>query len=285
MFGYILAHKELLSPQEQLRYRSCYCGLCAAMGQICGQVSRLSLSYDMTFLVLLLNSLEEPEEHSGTLRCGVHPMKPQPFWKSAITDYCAILNVALSHYKCLDDWQDDRNFGKLLLSKPFAVGWKTACQRHPRQAQSILQCLQQLSKLEQEKVYDIDQTSNVFATLMGELFVFDTHHFFAPQLRQLGESLGRFVYLLDAICDLPQDRKKQRFNPLLHWQGGNENPRSYQDFLSLHLGEATQAFDQLPLVLDVEILQNILYQGVWTNYHLAVQRFEKSTKKGGQPHD
>lgn len=285
MFGYILTYPDGLSPEQLQRYRGCYCGLCHVMGEDCGTVTRLSLNYDMTFLAMLLNSLEEPTETAGTGRCMVHPMKPHGFWHSQPTHYCGLLNVALSYYKCLDDWQDDKNLGKLVISKAFQSPWKTLQVQYPRQAKAISEGLAALSVLEMEKIYSIDQTANVFGRLMGELFVVEEVGFFAPQLRQLGASLGRFIYLMDAICDLPEDEKKGRYNPLLGWADRSHNPKDYEDFLNLHLGEATAAFEQLPLVLDVDILRNILYQGVWTKFHQAQQKYNKKTDKGGLPHD
>lgn len=61
MFGYVIANKEKLSRDELLHYRACYCGLCRALGERCSQAGRLTLTYDMTFLILLLSSLYEPE--------------------------------------------------------------------------------------------------------------------------------------------------------------------------------------------------------------------------------
>ncbi len=280
MFGYILTYADQLTPEQFQRYRSCYCGLCRVIGGDCGQMARLSLNFDMTFLTMALNALEEPAEERGQGRCIAHPWKVSPFWHSKVTHYCALLNVALTYYKCLDDWQDDRHVGKLALSKCFASSWRELQQQYPRQATAIADGLAQLSALEQGKVYSIDQTANLFGDLMGEIFVMDEGSFFAPQLRQLGQGMGRFIYLLDAICDLPEDEKKGRYNPLLGWEGRSHNPSDYEAFLNLYLGEATAAFEQLPLVLDVEILRNILYQGVWSKFHVAQQKYDK--KEGGK---
>ena len=54
MFGYVIANPDSLSPEELARYKSCYCGLCRTLKERHGSLSRLTLTYDMTFLVLLL---------------------------------------------------------------------------------------------------------------------------------------------------------------------------------------------------------------------------------------
>ena len=57
MFGYIECNRSKLSKEEQERYRSVYCGLCRNLKLRYGELERMSLSYDMTFVILFLSSL------------------------------------------------------------------------------------------------------------------------------------------------------------------------------------------------------------------------------------
>ena len=59
MFGYVIPNQAALSPEAQARYRTAYCGLCRRIGALHGLRGRLTLSYDLTFLNLLLSSLYE----------------------------------------------------------------------------------------------------------------------------------------------------------------------------------------------------------------------------------
>ena len=59
MFGYIVPVLTALSEEQKQRYHAYYCGVCHALRNRHGQISRLSLSNDMTFLALLLSSLYE----------------------------------------------------------------------------------------------------------------------------------------------------------------------------------------------------------------------------------
>ena len=68
MFGYIMADEKQLSPEEVARYRKVYCGVCHSLKEQNGQLCRMTLTYDMTFLALLLNSLYEPLEHEDSVR-------------------------------------------------------------------------------------------------------------------------------------------------------------------------------------------------------------------------
>ena len=65
MFGYLVAEPSLLTEEQFARYRACYCGLCRCIKERHGEAARFALTYDMTFLTLLLSSLYEPEETAG----------------------------------------------------------------------------------------------------------------------------------------------------------------------------------------------------------------------------
>ena len=103
MFGYIMADEKQLSPEEVARYRKVYCGVCHSLKEQNGQLCRMTLTYDMTFLALLLNSLYEPLEHEDSARCGAHPTKSQPFATSECTEYAADATVLLAYHKLMDD--------------------------------------------------------------------------------------------------------------------------------------------------------------------------------------
>ena len=59
MFGFVNIYKEELKIKDYDVFRSYYCGLCKALGKRYNQVVRLGLSYDMTFLAILADSLSE----------------------------------------------------------------------------------------------------------------------------------------------------------------------------------------------------------------------------------
>ena len=75
MYGYIRPDIGELRINEYRRFRSVYCGLCEALRQRYGILSRFLVSYDMTFLALLTLS---PETRIDFRRCPVHPLRKQP---------------------------------------------------------------------------------------------------------------------------------------------------------------------------------------------------------------
>lgn len=107
MFGYLTARTDLLDEDRIARYKACYCGLCRSLRSRHGLSASLTLNFDMTFLVLLLSSLYEPEERRGCETCAAHPIRPRAWFADEFTDYAADMNVALGYLKCLDNWHDD----------------------------------------------------------------------------------------------------------------------------------------------------------------------------------
>ena len=264
MFGFVTASYKELSKQQRMRYSSIYCGICRSIHDHASQMARLSLSYDMTFLALLLMSLYEPEERTGSNRCLTHPLRKRLWVDNEYVRYAADMNIALAYYNCLDDWQDDSSHLKKWMADYLQQFLPPIQDKYPRQCRAIETCIRQLSLLEQQNCPNPDEPANCFGALMAELLVF-REDLWAETLRETGMALGRFIYLADAAVDCKKDARKKKYNPYL----AMENPTAWQQweqYLILSMGRCTQYYEKLPLVQDKALLDNILYSGVWTNF-------------------
>lgn len=65
MFGYIVMNKPEIKFKDFDLYRSFYCGLCRELRERYGVTGQISLTYDMTFVILLLSGLYEPPDEKG----------------------------------------------------------------------------------------------------------------------------------------------------------------------------------------------------------------------------
>lgn len=261
MFGYVNANWKTLTKDQRQRYQAAYCGICRRIREQSGNPARITLSYDMVFLSLLLMSLYEPEEASGSMRCGLHPINKRPWLDSPYIRYGADMNVALAYYNCLDDWNDDGKHSAKLVAQALREPFTQIHSRYPRQCDAISRCILRLSALEKENCPNPDESANCFGELMGELFVFQ-EDLWAPTLRQMGLALGRFIYLLDAAVDYDKDKRKGKYNPYLA-MGMEKDWARWEEYLVLSMGKCTEYFEKLPLVQDKALLDNILYSGVW----------------------
>ncbi|MBQ7340964.1 MAG: hypothetical protein IJW41_02195 [Oscillospiraceae bacterium] len=259
-----MANTEELTPEQKSRYLSVYCGICRGIRTGTSQTARLGLSYDLTFLALLLMSLYEPEETDGKPACGLHPIKPRRYVDNTYIRYGADMNVALAYYKAVDDYEDDKSLIAKKLSKVFGKNLKTLEEKYPRQCRAMEECIRQLRQLENEGCQNPDEPAGCFGRLMGELLVYE-EDLWSDTLRQMGMALGRFVYLADAATDYRKDLKKGSYNPFIAMDTGFD-PARFEQYLVLAMGRCTDYFERLPLVQDKEILDNILYSGVWITY-------------------
>ena len=264
MFGYVNANWKELNEEQKKRYQAAYCGVCRRIREQSGNVSRLGLHYDMAFLSLLLSSLYEPEETGGERACLMHPIQKRGWIDNPYVRYSADMNVALAYYKCLDDWQDEGKASAKMMADVFGKHLPEIRQRYPRQCEAIRNCIETLSALEKAGCGNPDEVANCFGQLMAELLVYE-EDLWAPSLRQMGMALGRFIYLLDAAVDYRKDKKQGKYNPYIAMGSEEDWPR-WEEYLVLAMGRCTEAYERLPLVQDKEILDNILYSGVWVNY-------------------
>lgn len=264
MFGFVTANPKELTQEQKTRYNAVYCGICRQIRERSSSAARLGLSYDMAFLALLLMSLYEPEEASGTRACHLHLLRPKPWIDNEYIQYAADMNVVLAHYKALDDEVDEPSVRSRIEVALFGKNDEQIEARFPRQCRAIRDCIEKISRLESENCPNPDEPANAFGQLMGELLVYH-EDLWAPTLRKLGMALGRFIYLGDAIVDYRHDKRRKKYNPYLAMDAEEDWPR-FEEHLILAMGDCTHAFEKLPLVQDKPILDNILYSGVWCNF-------------------
>ncbi len=112
MFGYITVNKEELKVKDFERYHSYYCGICRDLKQSCGELARMTLTYDMTFLAILLTGLYEEKSSQERHFCVLHPMQKRPCTRNRYTSYAADMNILLVYHNLMDDWQDEKKRGK-----------------------------------------------------------------------------------------------------------------------------------------------------------------------------
>ncbi len=276
MFGYVIANNEILSEEEKARYKAVYCGLCRSLKHRHGQLGRITLTYDMTFLILVLNSLYEPESCEGCERCFLHPVKCHGYNASEITDYAADMNVALAYLNLLDNWRDDRNILSLMQATLLKKKYERIARLYPRQCEAMESALARLSEFEHSNDHNPDIGARLFGELMGEIFVWREDRW-SYSLRAMAYALGEFIYIMDAVCDLDHDIKKHSFNPLISLKNAGRSDEYFEEILTMLIGDCTIEFEKLPLVEDVSIMRSILYSGAWTKYE--IKKAKKSGKK------
>lgn len=279
MFGYVVVNKPELKFKEFDIYKGYYCGLCRSLRQRHGIVGQLTLTYDMTFLALLLSSLYEPEVTDEMHRCMVHPTKKHRMINTEYTDYVADMNVILSYYKADDDWKDDHSLLKLAFSKMI----KKSGNNYKEKSDAIASLLTELGTREKENETNIDIMAGIFGKIMALLFV-PKHDQWSASLERMGFFLGKFVYILDAYDDLEADIKKNRYNPFKSICNEPDFDDKIKNMLTMMMAECSKEFEMLPIVENADILRNILYAGVWTVYYNRIKSKDEQRQKSKDQH-
>ena len=278
MFGYVTICEPELKMKDYRKYKAYYCGLCKALKDKYGTFGQITLTYDMTFLIILLTSLYESKTVHEECRCKVHPVKKQSMLLNKVTDYAADMNIVLAYYHMVDDWKDETKISAYAGMKVLKKKADSIERNYPRQCKAIKDNLKELASLEKDNCTNIDYVAGCFGKLMEELFVYK-EDIWAPTLRRLGFYLGKFIYIMDAYDDIEKDIKNDSYNPLKNMykdQGFNEN---IVRILKMMMAETASQFEKLPCLMDVDILRNILYDGVWIRYREKNKEKNKDKEK------
>ncbi|MBR4959289.1 MAG: hypothetical protein IKY52_00150 [Clostridia bacterium] len=279
MFGYVRPQVSSLRVREYEWYRAVYCGLCRAMGSVSGQVSRLTLSYDFTFLALVRLILSDAEAVFVRHRCAVHPLRPRLMAEEhPALRYTAAAAAFLTEAKRQDDMADETGSARI---KPALLAPVTGSMVHltDRRAPEyaplvplIREHLDRLTALEKASCPSPDEAAQVFGVLLGELFCYGLSGSAAAVARSIGIGTGRFLYLCDAMDDLAEDIREHRYNPLaLLWgdmaldaEGKPAEPvrSAFSTGTLLDLEKLALAVELLPGHPLTEIVKNIIYLGM-----------------------
>ena len=261
MFGYITPTKSNLTKSDIEKYKAYYCGLCHALKEKYGKDGTSNLSYDMTFLTLLLTDLYNADIKGGFERCIAKPLKEHKYIISTYSEYAADMQMMLSYYSELDKQKDKDEDADSKKLKALSAYIADIDKKYPRQAKCLKDGLRSLSEAEKNGEEDAGKMAYIFGLAVSEVFNPIENDFFSPTLLDLGRSLGSFIYLMDAFLDRKKDERKSAYNLLLRLNG--------EVIESLMMNAATDAstsFEALALDDNLAILRNIIYSGIWKNY-------------------
>ncbi len=276
MFGYVQIRKPEMKIKDYDVYQGYYCGLCNALMNNYGVLGSVTLTYDMTFLVILLSSVYDLKATEKASRCVVHPTKKRKHIITEASNYASHMNIILSYYHFLDDYNDEGSKIAFAGSKVYQPAFNKAVKRYPKKAHKIKEYLDELSCLESANA-DIESLADCFGRIMTVLFNYRKDAF-SEYLKGLGYHLGRFIYIMDAYDDMEKDRKSGAFNPLFNMANvdGEVEPMLFNE-----MSEAAAFYRKLPCIEYADILGNILYAGVWNRFdRLKEEQLDERSVQG-----
>ena len=264
MFGYIIVNKPELKIREFDLYQGYYCGVCKSLKRY-GNIKRLTLNYDLTFVALLLSSLDLDDSMITIENCLIHPTQKKKIYKDIYVDYAADMTILFSYFKCKDDWTDDKKKSAWIAKKALYGSYQNVVNKYPEKSKIILDALNKLDELENKHSDNIDELANCFGEVMGEVMCYKNEQWH-PILRKLGHALGKFIYLMDAFDDLEEDEKKNEINVFLKYKNQENFEEWAYEVLDIQMASVLESYEELPIVENDDLLRNIICSGVWTKY-------------------
>ncbi|WP_244833107.1 DUF5685 family protein [Clostridium sp. BJN0001] len=283
MFGYVTPLIPELKVKDYERFKCYYCGLCIHLKENFGNIPRLALNYDMTFLGILLDALSSDDVSVKKHVCILHP-----FSKKVVINnnkallYAASMNVALFYYKLTDDYIDDKDILskiKSMILSPYERKFSKEIDIINSEIKSNLLSLQ---KLEKNKNFNsLDEISDPFSKIVGIILKYypyklkDDSKELRNTLYNLGYCLGKFIYIVDALDDLEDDIKRSKFNPIQFLYNKDNIPyktfikqiKDKIDFIIYNCGYTiNENLINLKLYKNKDILYNIIELGLMDKY-------------------
>lgn len=273
MFGYVKVNSGELKVKEHELYKGAYCGLCRSMGKCTGQCSRMSLSYDFTFLVMLRLALSDTKVSFSQKRCLAHPLKKRNVMNSnEQLDVCAYSAAILGYHKIRDDLCDERGPKKLKarIYYPFVKSWRKKALKagYSELDAKVADALERLAELERKKIPSVDAPAELFGEILACFTSYGLNGAEQKIGREIGRCVGKWIYIIDALDDCAEDKEKGRYNPFLLLYGGREPAgaelESIETALKVELCAAEAAMDLLGTDREPirNIIENILYLGM-----------------------
>ncbi len=272
MFGYIKPFKPEMRIYEFEIYKSVYCSLCKSLGKNYGFFSRLMLSYDCTFLILLDLALKNECINFNKGHCVFNPLKKCNYcdYTKASFKFAGAVCIILSYHKINDEIKDSKFFKKILAIaiKPFFwLSYKKARSEFNYVDVIVSNMMDAQSEIENDKNASIDESALPSAEMLSELLALLSDDYKIQRiLRDFGYFVGRWIYLVDACDDLDKDIKGENFNPFLI----NYKDMIDDEDISKHLNQvlnqtlyrANIAYNLLPIYNFKNILDNIMNLGL-----------------------
>ena len=273
MFGYIQVCKPEMKVKEFEIYNAVYCGLCRHMGKTYGMLSKLCLSYDMTFVSLLTAALSPECDGYEQKRCRANPLKKCTYCKNdaRFQDLAAAAGVALTDMKLLDNIEDS-GFLKSLpyrFLRLFTKKWsRKAFRKYPELKSVVEEYRDGQRSAESTENCCIDLACEPSAKAVSRILsMIDCEARYRFVLERMGYCLGKWVYLCDVADDIEKDIKNGSFNPLIQELPDSADPKEYAEqrltpILNNCFSECATYSELLEIKKYKPILDNILYEGL-----------------------
>ncbi len=281
MFGYVKIYKPELKVKHYEAYKGVYCSLCKTLKKEYGIFASLTLNYDFTLLAL--TRMAFAVECCGFMdsRCAYNPLKKcqQCVNGEKELSVAAAAAMMMCYHKVNDDIADSsflKGLAKRLLKPYFSFKRKKAAKRYP-ELDAIISCaMKEQGEVEKKPESGIDASAHPSAKAMGKLLSYGFEGETAEKLNRFGYLVGRWVYLVDALDDMADDKKTHSYNVFNNINNNEKEARDYAvGSINLTAGQLVRELEALNPARFSEILENIVYDGLHNSMNEVLKKEEE----------
>lgn len=211
---------QILHPREKQVYKTHMCGLCHALGDRYGLLSRLLTNHEMILLSMLTNAQSDEDFSIVMRRCPLNPARHVQTNQNGASTFAAAAAVELARASVLDDVQDSRGWDisaqviRLLMGKAHQTAIRTLEKLGFDSATFARLVEHQMQAEDLPEADPAAPTAMTSASLFAMTARLAKRQDNAAPLAAIGASYGAYLYLMDAYRDYPDDITKGQFNPL-----------------------------------------------------------------------
>lgn len=290
MFGYINYDKQYLYFKDFDLYKAAYCGVCKSLGDTCGQISRMGLSYDSAFLSVIFHNVMNKDVEIADSSCVSNVFKKRPMAKpDEISNKVAAVNLMLCYYKTLDDIADEKKGGvaNFFLKSAF----KRVKKNYPDVYDIVDRNMKSQGEVENNATKSVDISADATANMLKELSRSILADSATEYTDQFFYALGKWIYLIDALDDYDTDLKKKSFNPFVNAYGAKDKKTLVSEWekdINFIFGtiffDMREAMSKIKFHFNRDLIDNIVLRGLPLKTKSVMYPTDKkdNTKKTGE---
>ncbi len=217
MIGYVKPFLKELPRDLKKEYRAVYCGLCHTLNKIGGLVGTACLNYEATLFLVVLLAIQEEEPKVFHGSCSHTPLLHVPFvdYLSPIFVNAACVSIVAANLEVIDNLRDEKAFRWIVAERMLRRGTKRAEKELWNAKENISCSVQNYYVLEQKVFSSLDALLNASGKIFESMVAPILAAVEVPnemELLLLANSLGKWVYLMDACDDWLEDKRREEFN-------------------------------------------------------------------------
>ena len=177
--------------------------------------------------------------------------------------------MIMLYYKLKDNVADEKGLKKLgfyCLLPIFSGAHKKAKKQYPEIEKIVAEYINEQNILEAENCEILDKAADPTAKALSKILMLCSEDENQKRvLGRLGYCMGRYIYLIDAACDIEKDIKTNSYN-VLKFEAKCDTKEYIKEKITPQIyfciNEAGKAFELLEIKKFKDILGNIIYLGL-----------------------